>query len=182
MPVERLSFRDEILEFTSGAVAGAYQNKDALLLAGGDFDEWRDSVAAQVGVDGQRVGMPRTFERCSNGDFAKVASSIRLGGRANVVSFAVDDHGQAMLARVGRTGIQGGEAMRAVGFIKRRLKLHGWNNGCDDVDHVAAKTAECLWNPFTIGRESFQETSRKFIGARVDTNADRVTGSLHRRE
>ena len=56
--VEGLAVGDEVLELAGRGVAGPDQDEQPLPLARRDLDERRDAVAAEVGVDGDRVGVP----------------------------------------------------------------------------------------------------------------------------
>ena len=56
--VNWLPFRDQVLEFAGGAVARANQHEYAFLFACGDLDKWNDSVASEIGINGERIGLP----------------------------------------------------------------------------------------------------------------------------
>ena len=164
MPIERLAVGDQVLEFAGGAVAGADQDEDSFFLAGGDLDERQDAVAAQVGIDGEGVGLPGGFECAAHGDLAQVAACVRFGGRADVVALTVDDHDQALFVCVGCGRMHGGDARRAIGLIERGLKFDRGNEGRDDIDDVAAETVKCLGNSLAVRRETLEKPGRKFSG------------------
>ena len=85
-----------------------------------------------------------------------------------------------MCIRCGR--VHGCDARRSIRFKKSSLKLDRGNEGADDIDDIAAKTVERLGNPLAVRGESIEKASRKFFGARVDANADRIASSQHRLE
>src|SRR3990170_4352097 len=77
----------DVLDVGGAGVRRADETEDARAVTAAGAEERLDGVAAEVGVDGQRVGERRgAVARLEEG------GRVRPGGRADVAALAVGDH------------------------------------------------------------------------------------------
>ena len=149
------------------------------MLASGDLDERHDAVGSQVRIDGHGIGMPRGLERTSHRNLAKISAGVGLGRGTDIVAFAVEDDEESVSLGVLDGGMEGGEPLRAEGFVECRLKLDRGHDRCDDIDHLAAEGAKCGADARQIVRELLHEPRGKFFRPGVDAHEDRVSLLSH---
>ena len=98
------------------------------------------------------------FESASDGDFSQVAGRVRLGCRANVISFAVEYDEQVFFTSIGSGRMECRETRGAVGLVEGGLKLDHGNERTHHVDHVTAEAAQRLGDAVSITREKLKES------------------------
>ncbi len=142
--------------------------------AGGD--EGLERVAAEVGVDGERVG-----ERLPALARLEVGVGVGAGGRADVAALAVDDHEQAGVARVGDDALEGGEPVAAEHLEEGELRLDRDDVRSDRVDDAAAEARGCLGRrrPADVGVAA--QLQREQVEPRVEADDELAALLLDRR-
>ncbi len=108
--VERFAVAEQILKETGAAVAGADEDEDATAVLAGAAQEGFDGVAAEVGVDGQGVGVPDGQRRAAVADAGEGGVGVGDGGVGDVVALAVEDGEHTAFTSAAQDALQRGQS------------------------------------------------------------------------
>jgi hypothetical protein len=123
-----------------------------------DFQERPHAVAAEVGVHRQRVGVEGAIR-------VQEGLGVRLGRRADVAAFGVDNHQQPLRARVPHRLDQGPEAVCAVQLVEGGLRLHGHSHIGRGVDNLLVEGSD------RVRRRQAVEAVRQLVEAGIQAHA-----------
>jgi len=139
----------QVLEVLASRVGCFHEHEDAGVAFDRRADEWLERVDAEIGIDGERVGLPPAGEP---------AVGVGFGGGADVTALAVGEDEQVFTAGVEDHLAQG---RHAVDRHERR----------DHVDHVAAEAGVDRGEVLGVGGGGGPERRRKLFDPRIEADA-----------
>ena len=153
----------EILDVGRAGVRGLDQAEDPAAAPAAGGDERLERVAAEIRVDGERVGEPVTpLARL------EIGVGVRARGGADVAALAVDDHEQPGRAGVADDALEGGEAVGAEHLEERELRLDGDCVRRDRVDDPAAEARGRLGRGRPAHVRVAAQLEREQVEARIE--------------
>ncbi len=132
---------DAVLHLSRRRVARPHEHEQALPEASRDVDHRLQRFRAEVGADGDRIGVvDRQLDVLADPHAPQRGGRIRGHRVADVAALGVLDHEQTGGAGVLLDALQRGDARRAERLEEGRLRLDGRDQLGDAVDHRASRT------------------------------------------
>ena len=165
----------QLLDIGRAGVRRAHEAEDARSVQSARLQEGLDGVAAEIGVDGERVGERRL-----------VVARLEIGGgvgarrRADVAALAVGDHEQPRRARVAADPLERADPVGAERLEERHLRLDRDDVRADRVDDPAAEAGDRVRRLAAAEHRLAAQLDGQQVEPRIEPDHELAALPLHR--